>query len=575
MAETPAPPAVADPVAASPDSGRAETPPNAKRLSDIEDKVVEGNGKDEGDGDKECPRLNLLEDVGKGIIKTTDGKKELTILLVGETGVGKTALLSFIGNVLAGHKVDRYVDMHEPSIEMGGPQSQSQTDAATLYEFKSQNGVAVRVLDTPGLADTRGVAVDDRHKTSIAEAIQDHVAVVNAVLILANGTQPRLGVATDYALTSLTSIFPHTLVGNIGFIFTNVPNPLACNFTQEALPAKLRNARQFLLDNPVAVWRKYQQLEGKKKTKALFATVEQAESKAVEVLAELVNWIDQCPPQPTKDIISLYEQSQDIERNILDAFAQLRHTAEKKRELEELKKELERANSDVDAFKKLGIMMSKKRYMRKPQFDQLTDICLAPDCHSNCSQIVLHPSTFGDVVYMFLNELARDHAENCSACRHNGAQHLLSRDIWHQVEEDVLVMDHETQKMFDKAKNEKGEKEASKGLAEKEIHKAAKEIEAAIAQIASAAEAYSKLALSGSFSTQIVKSIQIMKYNIEALKQKGDSDAAEIQKLKESVTSMEIKLKILEEATNEKREQENFISRSIDFVGSQVTRLFT
>ncbi|KAF9260137.1 hypothetical protein L218DRAFT_621119 [Marasmius fiardii PR-910] len=154
----------ADPVAASPETGHGEIRPNAKRSSDIEDKVVEGHGKDKGDDDKDRSRLYLLENVGKGIIRTTDSKKELTILLLRETGVGKTALLSFIGNVLAGHKVDRYIDLHEPSIEMGGPQSQSQTDAATLYEFVSQNDVVVRILDTPGLADTRGVVVDDRHR---------------------------------------------------------------------------------------------------------------------------------------------------------------------------------------------------------------------------------------------------------------------------------------------------------------------------------------------------------------------------------------------------------------------------
>ncbi|KAF9260138.1 hypothetical protein L218DRAFT_1003066 [Marasmius fiardii PR-910] len=373
----------------------------------------------------------------------------------------------------------------------------------------------------------------------------------------------------------LTSIFPSTLVDNIGFIFTNVPNPLACNFTQEALPIKFRGAQQFLLDNPVATWRKYQQLEGKRKTKGLFATVEQAEYKALEVLADLVNWIDQCPPQPTKDTISLYEQSRIIEENILDALAQLQYTAEKKCELEELKKQLEKANSDVDMLEKLGIMMSKKRYIRKPQSDQFTDICLVPDCHSNCSQITLHPSTFGDIVYMFLNELARDHAENCSVCGHNGGQHSLSRVIWQQVEEDVQVANNYRRMMYEKAKKEKGKQEASKELAEKEIDKATKEIQAAIGQIAGAVGAYSKLALSGSFSTQIVKSIQIMKYNIEAIRQKGDLGAAEIQNLKESVASMEMKLKIPEEATNEKRERENFIFRSIDFVGSKVTALFT
>lgn len=110
-----------------------------------------------------------------GIVKTTDKKTELTLLLVGETGVGKTSFLSLIANVLAGNELEEYVDLHDLTNEKGGLHSQSQTNSAKVYELESKNGITIRILDTPGLADTRGASQDEIHKRSIANAIKEHI----------------------------------------------------------------------------------------------------------------------------------------------------------------------------------------------------------------------------------------------------------------------------------------------------------------------------------------------------------------------------------------------------------------
>jgi len=58
-----------------------------------------------------------------------------------------------------------------------------------------------------------------------------HIDSITAALVLANGTVPRITLGTDYALSTLFSIFPKTLANNIGFIFTNVSSPLHWNFS--------------------------------------------------------------------------------------------------------------------------------------------------------------------------------------------------------------------------------------------------------------------------------------------------------------------------------------------------------
>ena len=124
--------------------------------------------------------------------------------------------MSLLVNVMAGRQPSEYdLEPYDVKNEHGGSQSQSQTNTAKVYTFESVNGIKITVLDTPGLADTRGLQKDKEHKDSIAAAIRDNIPEVSAVIILANGTNPRLGVATDYAITTLTSIFPNTLAVSI------------------------------------------------------------------------------------------------------------------------------------------------------------------------------------------------------------------------------------------------------------------------------------------------------------------------------------------------------------------------
>ena len=89
-----------------------------------------------------------VESLKKGIIKTSKNKLQApyTILLVGETGVGKSAALQFIANVLIGNDIDHYdFNTLDNSNERGGHGSQSQTIQARLYEFKSNNGILVSI----------------------------------------------------------------------------------------------------------------------------------------------------------------------------------------------------------------------------------------------------------------------------------------------------------------------------------------------------------------------------------------------------------------------------------------------
>jgi dephospho-CoA kinase len=87
-----------------------------------------------------------VEFLKQGIIKTSKNivQAPYTILLVGETGAGKSSVLEFIANVLIGNDVDCYKsDILDHTNEEGGSESQSQTKQARLYDLKSNNDILV------------------------------------------------------------------------------------------------------------------------------------------------------------------------------------------------------------------------------------------------------------------------------------------------------------------------------------------------------------------------------------------------------------------------------------------------
>ena len=166
------------------------------------------------------------------------------------------------------------------------------------------------------MADTRGLQQDELHKRSIAAQIKEHVDSVTAVLVLANGTVPRVTVGTDYALSTLSTIFPESLANNIAFMFTNVSSPLHWNFSGDTIPDVLKEAPQLLLNNPIALHKKYLKLKGdpnmKKAMSELLRAVKAGEQSALEMLVDLFDWLDGLEPQPTREIFPLYEEPQHI-----------------------------------------------------------------------------------------------------------------------------------------------------------------------------------------------------------------------------------------------------------------------
>jgi len=181
------------------------------------------------------------------------------------------------------------------------------------------------------LADTRGIQQDGLHKRIIATLIKDRIYSVTAVLVLADGAVPHVTVGSDYALSTLSAIIPKSLARNTAFMFTNVSDPLHWNFPRDTLLEVLKDAPEFLLNNPVALQREHSKLKdpnmNKERTK-LCNAMKAVEQDTLEMLVKLFDWLDGLRPQSVTEIVSLCEHSQVIEATITNAFALMNPAAE-------------------------------------------------------------------------------------------------------------------------------------------------------------------------------------------------------------------------------------------------------
>ncbi|XDV19474.1 hypothetical protein PO909_024940 [Leuciscus waleckii] len=178
----------------------------------------------------------VIDDNGK-VRKWTYGKKDSTkqnkiVLLVGETGVGKTTIINTMVNYLMGVKFEDEIwyEITEEEEE-ARDQSVSQTSEITMYEvFPIKGSISLTIIDTPGYGDTRGLEKDLEVAENLSMLFQssDGVRQIDAVCFVTQASKNRLSDRQHYIISSILSLFGKDIVNNIVFLITH----------SDGLPAK-------------------------------------------------------------------------------------------------------------------------------------------------------------------------------------------------------------------------------------------------------------------------------------------------------------------------------------------------
>ncbi|XP_026152438.1 uncharacterized protein LOC113124169 [Mastacembelus armatus] len=188
-------------------------------------------------------------------------KTNKTILLVGETGAGKSTLINSLFSYTIGVKFDHNIWFEIVERE-NRCQSESQTSDVIVYEIFGFEGetlpYSLTIIDTPGFNNTRGIEHDERVKQRLLDLFrsEDGVHELNAVGLVMKATDNRVSDRLMYVFNSVTSLFGKDLENKIVALITHSDGRTPQNALQALETAKINCVRNeknqpvhFLFDN--------------------------------------------------------------------------------------------------------------------------------------------------------------------------------------------------------------------------------------------------------------------------------------------------------------------------------------
>ncbi|KAH1009658.1 hypothetical protein HUJ04_001985 [Dendroctonus ponderosae] len=174
-------------------------------------------------------------------------RTEVNILLLGETGVGKSTFINSIFNYLQfetfekaereflnvlipvkffiedknGKKQEVIFNSQQDAANEVLKTGASATQAVKTYSFYINTGkTLVRLIDTPGMGDTRGIEADDENCENILNYIS-RLHELHAICYLTKPQQSRSTVYFNYCVSQILSRLEKSACKNIVFAFTH------------------------------------------------------------------------------------------------------------------------------------------------------------------------------------------------------------------------------------------------------------------------------------------------------------------------------------------------------------------
>ncbi|XP_028274331.1 septin-4-like [Parambassis ranga] len=155
--------------------------------------------------------------VGQRNVKKTNR----TILLVGETGSGKSTLINALINYSMGVKFEDEVWFKIVEEE----ERRRQTSDVMVYEMFEGEALpySLTIIDTPGYGDTRGKEHDDIITQKLLDLFRsdDGVLEVHAVGLVMKASDNRLSDRLSYVFNSVMSLFDKNMEKNIVALITH------------------------------------------------------------------------------------------------------------------------------------------------------------------------------------------------------------------------------------------------------------------------------------------------------------------------------------------------------------------
>ncbi|KAI1419081.1 hypothetical protein F5Y12DRAFT_789359 [Xylaria sp. FL1777] len=197
-------------------------------------------------GFEQCDKQQLLS-----LLQGLAQSENVNILILGETGVGKSTFINAFVNYLTFESLDdakaadelhsvipcsfstQIMNRDSPDgrieqikIQVGkredekdGSKGASATQQTTVYPV-TIGSRTIRLIDTPGIGDTRGIQYDKKNMADILATLSSYDEL-HGILILLKSNNSRLTVTFNFCMKELLTHLHRSAASNMAFGFTN------------------------------------------------------------------------------------------------------------------------------------------------------------------------------------------------------------------------------------------------------------------------------------------------------------------------------------------------------------------
>ncbi|KXX76913.1 Neoverrucotoxin subunit beta [Madurella mycetomatis] len=419
------------------------------------------------------------------LLRCLEPFKELNILILGETGVGKSTWINAFINYLNFASLEEAIaapdlnfiipfffgshdeagNWHEinymlPSVttveEVASTQGESATQRTMIHSFHIGDRI-VRLIDTPGIGDTRGI---EQYKANMEDILQTltQYPELHGILILLKPNNARLTLTFRFCITELLTHLHRSAARNMafGFTFTRGSNYRPGD-SYSPLKTLLRNCQidELELSHHTTYSfdsESFRYLASLKQGVELGFRDENAKSwkHSVAQCNRLVEHFSSIPPHQVRSTLSL-NQARQVILQLVEPMAKVSQSvADTVRENEADLQRLKNMENQAPTQAELEEMLIVRRKCQVPiDLDRPRAVCTNPDCEQDVDDLegvstlyksVCHDDCtvkFGSLRWCSVMKIKlRSRKYVCKVCNHGLQDH---RHITYDLREMTVV----------------------------------------------------------------------------------------------------------------------------------------
>jgi len=388
----------------------------------------------------------------------------LNLIVVGQTGTGKTTLIDTYANYLCGiSQYDRFryrlIDeegmkqrvMKERKgrkMSASAGAADSVTSAVTIYHIKSEwikrpinpnRRACINIIDTPGFGDTRGIAWDQLIYNMIEKTLKN-LKMLDYVLLVVKASDTRLGASTKFVFQNIQNLWAKDISSRIliMYTFSDGKAPLAA---QALCDGGIVSRNGFKFNNS-AIWQKCQD----KMITIFFNLCYQNYQEFNKFMLKQSH----LPPISLRLTQSVLDMRKNVERISIDATRQSQCLNSSMTSIKKKMQEVYANAEQINSNKSFTTKIEKIRKVKSIYTGDITQcsICDITEgkgrCHMDCS-----------VGHDKIRCCAIDRSTRmCKLCGHSVDRHFNTRDYYvPETFSETIEVSHK-KKLFDEAGRE-------------------------------------------------------------------------------------------------------------------------